>query len=50
VDGAGQCCPEGTLDACGVCNGTGKVVDVEGTCCATTVDATGVCYQVIASS
>ena len=47
LDGAGWCCPEGTLDSCGVCNGAGTAVDVEGTCCKSTIDAAGVCCQVV---
>ena len=46
LDGAGWCCPGGVVDACGLCNGTGTAVDVEGTCCNSTIDATGVCCQV----
>lgn len=47
VDGAGQCCPGGAvLDACGVCNGNGEVVNVQGQCCASVVDAAGVCSTV----
>ena len=49
LDGAGMCCPEGIVDACGACNGTGKVIDVEGSCCQSTIDATGVCCQVNAA-
>lgn len=50
LDGAGWCCPVGTLDSCGVCNGAGKAVDVEGTCCNSTIDAAGVCCQVVRHS
>ena len=47
LDGAGWCCPEGTLDSCGVCNGAGTAVDVEGTCCKSSIDAAGICCQVV---
>ncbi|GBG63467.1 hypothetical protein CBR_g38085 [Chara braunii] len=33
----------GVLDPCGVCNGSGRFVDVVGTCCHTLRDASGVC-------
>ena len=45
----GECvyfCTSGMLDACGVCSGAGKVVDISGACCPTLVDANGVCCQV----
>jgi len=46
LDSAGECCSTGKLDACGVCGGTGKYMDVAGTCCATLLDANGMCCQV----
>lgn len=42
MDFKGSCC-DSTVDACGVCNGSGKAVDSLGTCCSTTLDARGVC-------
>eukprot|EP01029_Cantina_marsupialis_P021991 TRINITY_DN533_c0_g2_i2.p1 TRINITY_DN533_c0_g2~~TRINITY_DN533_c0_g2_i2.p1 ORF type:complete len:1739 (+),score=629.23 TRINITY_DN533_c0_g2_i2:197-5413(+) len=42
LDRDGECC-DGTLDACGVCNGSGVVVDISGFCCESTLDASGVC-------
>ena len=45
LDADGVCCASGTLDACGVCDGTAFAVDAVGTCCATgyALDAAGVC-------
>ena len=31
------------LDACGVCNGTGKIMDIAGGCCAGVLAANGRC-------
>ena len=46
LDGAGACCPAGSVDACGVCKGDARVVDVQGVCCSSLVDAAGLCCQV----
>jgi hypothetical protein len=43
LDSKGICCDGGLVDACGVCNGTGKAIDALGACCAGTLDAQGVC-------
>jgi hypothetical protein len=43
VDRSGQCCDNAVLDACGVCNGTAKVIDVLNRCCNGTLDALGMC-------
>lgn len=42
LDSKGACC-DGIVDACGVCNGTGKAIDALGACCTGTLDAQGVC-------
>ncbi|GIL71818.1 hypothetical protein Vretifemale_2289, partial [Volvox reticuliferus] len=42
LDGAGRCC-NSSVDVCGVCGGSGVVVDVQGTCCRTALDQYGVC-------
>jgi len=41
IDDLGTCCSQG-VDACGVCGGTAKFIDIQGTCCEI-VDADGVC-------
>lgn len=48
LDAAGNCCARG-LDACGVCGGSGVLVDSLGSCCFTsTVDAGGkCCYRAV---
>lgn len=33
VDYEGACCAAGSVDACGVCGGSGTAVDVHGECC-----------------
>lgn len=43
LDSKGICCDGGIVDACGVCNGTGKAIDALGACCTGTLDAQGVC-------
>mmetsp|Transcript_9556 Transcript_9556/g.27356 ORF Transcript_9556/g.27356 Transcript_9556/m.27356 type:complete len:1201 (+) Transcript_9556:257-3859(+) len=43
VDKDGECCPASQLDACGVCGGPSKYVDILGQCCASDLDANGVC-------
>ena len=37
----GVCCPRDKVDACGVCEGTGKTVDAKGRCCAGALDHYG---------
>ena len=39
----GRCCDGGQLDGCGVCNGTGIMLDRDGHCCDAPVAANGVC-------
>ncbi|KAF8062687.1 Papln [Scenedesmus sp. PABB004] len=43
LDFKGACCDAGAVDACGVCNGTGRAIDALGACCSGTLDAQGVC-------
>jgi hypothetical protein len=43
LDSKGSCCDTGVVDACGVCNGTGRAVDALGACCSAALDAQGVC-------
>ena len=43
LDTAGACCPDGGVDACGVCGGGAVLVDILGQCCAPVADANGVC-------
>lgn len=44
LDRYGQCCSSGKLDACGVCGGSARLVDVQGSCCnSTMLDAAGFC-------
>jgi hypothetical protein len=45
LDSKGMCCDDGTVDACGTCNGTGKAIDALGACCDGTLDAQGVCCK-----
>jgi len=45
LDNAGQCCPSGNIDACGVCDGPALVVDATGTCCNSVLDASGLCCE-----
>lgn len=46
LDGAARCCNSGKRDACGVCDGGAKAVDVQGVCCASGVlDAGGYCCE-----
>jgi hypothetical protein len=42
LDGNGRCC-NGTIDACGACNGDGVALDTHQVCCAGRLDARGVC-------
>ena len=51
LDHSGNCCQAGSVldrgvDACGVCGGNARVVDVQGVCCSSLVDAAGLCCQV----
>ena len=39
----GRCCVGGQLDGCGVCNGTGVMLDRFGYCCQSPVASNGVC-------
>eukprot|EP00890_Picochlorum_soloecismus_P002198 jgi/Picsp_1/297/NSC_00296-R1_cre-gon-1 protein len=41
IDDLGACCSQG-VDACGICGGKAKFIDIQGTCCET-IDADGVC-------
>ena len=43
LDGSGKCCASGVVDACGLCDGPSRVVDVIGQCCAGSLDAGGHC-------
>jgi hypothetical protein len=44
IDVAGRCCAsDAHVDACGVCGGDGVAVDVLGTCCKSTLPASGIC-------
>ena len=44
LDASARCCNSGKRDACGVCDGSALVVDVQNTCCASGVlDAAGYC-------
>lgn len=44
LDGSARCCDIGRRDACGVCGGFAKVVDVQNVCCDSGVlDAGGYC-------
>ena len=43
TDSVGQCCPSGVIDACGICNGDGVVVDSMGVCCSTPLPPSGLC-------
>ena len=45
VDKDGACCESGRLDACGVCDGTAKVVDMLGRCCSHELAADGLCCR-----
>lgn len=45
VDKEGRCC-EGVVDTCGVCEGGGKGVSVEGECCHHDMSAAGMCCDV----
>lgn len=45
LDAQGECCASGVLDACGVCDGPAKLVDVRGVCCEAVLDAAGVCCE-----
>lgn len=45
VDGSGKICKTGSIDACGICNGKGKSVDVFGHCCEEILDASGICCK-----
>lgn len=44
IDASGECCeyPD-ILDACGVCGGAAKSVDMSATCCPGPLDASGSC-------
>ena len=43
LDGDGVCCASGAVDACGVCGGASKAVDITGKCCVGSLDAGGFC-------
>lgn len=43
LDGASECC-DSAVDACGVCGGNSKYIDMQGSCCEY-VDANGICCQ-----
>ena len=43
VGSDGRCCASGTLDGCGVCDGTGVMLDRDGHCCHAPVAANGRC-------
>ena len=43
ADSTGACCPSGNVDACGVCDGAGVVVDARGECCTSPLPPSGVC-------
>jgi hypothetical protein len=43
IDSKGTCCEAGIVDACGVCNGTGKAMDMYAQCCSGALDAKGAC-------
>lgn len=44
LDRYARCCESGFLDACGVCDGTALLVDVQAVCCISGVlDASGYC-------
>ena len=46
LDGSARCCNSGERDACGVCDGTAKAVDVQNVCCQSGVlDAGGYCCE-----
>ena len=43
IDGDGNCCYSGKVDACGECDGEARTVDVRGECCPGKLDAGGFC-------
>ena len=43
IDGDGNCCYSGKVDACGECDGAARTVDVRGECCPGKLDAGGFC-------
>ena len=43
IDGDGNCCYSGKVDACGECDGAARTVDVRGECCPGKLDAGGLC-------
>ena len=46
MDGSARCCTSGKRDACGVCDGSAKTVDVQNVCCQSGVlDAGGFCCE-----
>jgi hypothetical protein len=43
TDADGRCCSAALLDGCGVCRGTGLLLDRFGSCCSTPLTASGIC-------
>lgn len=48
LDSGGVCCTRDNLDACGVCGGTAKFIDIRGKCCTTMLDEAGACALLVA--
>jgi hypothetical protein len=45
IDRSGACCESGVVDACGICDGDGTIIDIAGQCCSGALDAGGYCCE-----